>query len=253
MSHQTGLRRGRRAATATLIAAAAAVALTACDAGAGTQGAGSGSGAGSSASSAAPSSAGSSAGAENGGNGGSGGQDASQSASQGATQGTSKAPAGAGGATVAQTASARTAASASSDTSANRCTADELGLRLGREDVGAGNIHIPLVFTNKGKSACTLTGFPGVSLIQRDGQMIGKPATREGAAGKPVTLKPGGSAYAVLHTIQDGLKDTPCWKSPYLLQTYPPGSKEAMTLRTSSPRVCGGEFTVTALEPGTGL
>ncbi|MEU7487566.1 DUF4232 domain-containing protein [Streptomyces sp. NPDC042319] len=248
MSHHAGLRRGRKAATATLIAAAAAVALTACQGtGSGDSGAAGSASDAASSSSAAPATGGGSSG-DTGSSGsgssadtGSGGQDASQT------------PPGKGAATVARTASARTAASASADSASDRCTADELGLRLGRADVGAGNIHTPLVFTNKAKSTCTLRGYPGVSLIQRDGQMIGKPATREGGAGKAVTLKPGASAYAVLHTIQDGLKDTPCWKSPYLLQTYPPGSKEAMTLRTDEPRVCGGEFTVTALEPGTGL
>ncbi|MGI5471342.1 DUF4232 domain-containing protein [Streptomyces sp. CA-132043] len=248
MSHHAGLRRGRKAATATLIAAAAAVALTAC------QGAGSGDSgaAGASSSDAAPSS---SAPATGGGSADSGSSaDTGDGGEQsGGTQKATQPPSGNEHATVARTASARTAASASADSASDRCTADELGLRLGRADVGAGNIHTPLVFTNNGKSSCTLNGYPGVSLIQRDGQMIGKPATREGAKGKAVTLKPGASAYAVLHTIQDGLKDEPCWKSPYLLQTYPPGSKEAMTLRTDELRVCGGEFTVTALEPGTGL
>ncbi|MFC6067257.1 DUF4232 domain-containing protein [Streptomyces ochraceiscleroticus] len=235
MSHHTSLRRGRKAATATLIAAAAALALTAC------QDDGSGVKTGASApSSAAASDSGSASGSSSA---------ASGSSSEAASQSPSgQAPKG----TAVRTASARTAAAASTDTSSDRCTADEMGLRLGRADVGAGNIRYPLVFTNNGKTACTLRGYPGVSLIQRDGQMIGKPATREGAAGRAVTLKPGGSAYAVLHTIQDGLNDEPCWKSPYLLQTYPPGSKDAMTLRTSELRVCGGEFSVTALEPGVG-
>ncbi|MFI9029206.1 DUF4232 domain-containing protein [Streptomyces sp. NPDC053560] len=246
MSHHAGLRRGRKAATATLIAAAAAVALTACQGtGSGDSGAAGASSSDATASSSAPAAGGSGTDSGSSADAGSGGEKATQDATRPA--------AGKGEATVARTASARTAASASADSASDRCTADELGLRLGRADVGAGNIHTPLVFTNNGRSTCTLRGYPGVSLIQRDGQLIGKPATREGAAGKAVTLKPGASAYAVLHTIQDGLKDTPCWKSPYLLQTYPPGSKEAMTLRTDEPRVCGGEFTVTALEPGTGL
>lgn len=242
--HSTRLRRGRKAATATLIAAAAALALTACqDDGSGVKsGAPAAPSAASDSGSASGSASGSSSDAAGSAEADGGGSAAAQSPSGQAPKGT-----------AVRTASARTAASASTDTSSDRCTADEMGLRLGRADVGAGNIRYPLVFTNNGKTSCTLRGYPGVSLIQRDGQMIGRPATREGAAGKAVTLKPGGSAYAVLHTIQDGLNDEPCWKSPYLLQTYPPGSKDAMTLRTSGLRVCGGEFTVTALEPGTGL
>ncbi|MFI0775481.1 DUF4232 domain-containing protein [Streptomyces sp. NPDC021212] len=134
-----------------------------------------------------------------------------------------------------------------------RCESSSMGLRVGRADVGAGNIRYSLVFTNKGKSACTLNGFPGVSLMARDGQTIGKPAEREGATGKPVTVAAGGSAHAVLHTINDGLSDKPCWKSASLVQAYPPGSKEAMTARVSSGlRVCGDEFTVTAVTSGAG-
>jgi hypothetical protein len=72
--------------------------------------------------------------------------------------------------------------------------------------------------------------------------------------GKPVTVAAGGSAHAVLHTINDGLSDKPCWKSASLVQSYPPGSKEAMTARVSSGlRVCGDEFTVTAVSSGAGV
>ncbi|MEV0603835.1 DUF4232 domain-containing protein [Streptomyces sp. NPDC050315] len=242
MSHHTSLRRGRKAATATLIAAAAALALTACqDDGSGVK----------SGAPAAPSAAASDSGAASGSASAASGSSSAEADGGGSADSQSPSDQSAKG-TAVRTASARTAAAASTDTSSDRCTADELGLRLGRTDVGAGNIRYPLVFTNNGTTSCTLRGYPGVSLIQRDGQMIGKPATREGAAGKAVTLKPGGSAYAVLHTIQDGLNDEPCWKSPYLLQTYPPGSTDAMTLRTSDLRVCGGRFTVTALEPGAG-
>jgi hypothetical protein len=135
-----------------------------------------------------------------------------------------------------------------------RCESSSMSLRVGDADMGAGNIRYSLVFTNKGKSACTLNGFPGVSLLAKDGQTIGKPAVREGAVGKPVTVAAGGSAHAVLHTINDGLSDKPCWKSASLVQSYPPGSKEAMTARVSSGlRVCGDEFTVTAVSSGAGV
>ncbi|MFF7648678.1 DUF4232 domain-containing protein [Streptomyces sp. NPDC007983] len=134
-----------------------------------------------------------------------------------------------------------------------RCESSSMSLRVGNADIGAGNIRYALVFTNKGKSACTLNGFPGVSLLARDGQTIGKAAEREGAMGKPVTVAAGGSAHAVLHTINDGLSDKPCWKSASLVKAYPPGSKEAMTARVSSGlRVCGDEFTVTAVAAGAG-
>ncbi|UKY47989.1 DUF4232 domain-containing protein [Streptomyces inhibens] len=142
-------------------------------------------------------------------------------------------------------------ANASAMTASDRCTTTDMSLRLGRTDIGAGNIRVPLIFTNKGKKACSLRGFPGVSLTQRDGSAIGKPASREGGAGGSVRLQPGQSAHAVLHTVNDGVSDTPCWKNSQNVSVYPPGSKESMTTSSGGLRVCGGTFTVTTVEAGS--
>ncbi|KOG76779.1 DUF4232 domain-containing protein [Streptomyces varsoviensis] len=134
----------------------------------------------------------------------------------------------------------------------DRCAAADMSLRVGDADAGAGNIHYPLVFTNTGKKTCSLGGYPGVSLLAGDGQQVGSPAKREGGKGSVVRLAPGKSAYAALRTINDGLKDAPCWKTGKIVKAYAPGSKDAMTARTSGLRVCGDTFTVGALQPGTG-
>ncbi|MEU9484975.1 DUF4232 domain-containing protein [Streptomyces decoyicus] len=139
---------------------------------------------------------------------------------------------------------------ASAMTASDRCNAADMSLRLGRSDIGAGNIRYPLVFTNKGKKACTLRGYPGVSLIQRDGSAVGKPATREGGSGPVVRLQPGQSAHALLHTLNEGVSDTPCWDRSQIVFVYPPGSKESMTTGSAGLRVCGGRFDVTAVEAG---
>jgi len=143
-------------------------------------------------------------------------------------------------------AEAHTSAEATSD----RCTAANMSLRLGAADAGAGNIRYPLVFTNKGTKPCSLRGFPGVSLINRDGSPVGKPATRDGGAGGVVRLQPGQSAHALLHTLNEGVSDTPCWGKSQIVFVYPPGSKESMTTGSRGLRVCGGRFEVTAVEAG---
>ncbi|MGW8374463.1 DUF4232 domain-containing protein [Streptomyces sp. ODS28] len=148
--------------------------------------------------------------------------------------------------TTAQSGSASRSASASGAT----CSSADLGMSVGRGDPGAGNIRYPLVFTNNGDTACTLKGFPGVSLMQKDGQTIGKPAVREGAQGGAVRLAPGAKAHAVLHTLNDGVSDKPCWKQPYLVKAYAPGSKDMSTAKPNGLRVCGDEFSVTALKAG---
>jgi len=133
----------------------------------------------------------------------------------------------------------------------SRCTTKTLRASVGHGDVGAGNVYYSLVFTNTGSSSCVLRGYPGVSLIQRDGQTIGKPATHEAAAGGPVTIAPHHSAHATLHTANKGVSDKPCWKSAHLLKTYPPGSKSALNARPNGLRVCGGTFTVTSVKSGS--
>ncbi|AEN12983.1 MULTISPECIES: DUF4232 domain-containing protein [unclassified Streptomyces] len=128
-----------------------------------------------------------------------------------------------------------------------RCAAKALTPALNRSDGGAGQIYYRLTLSNTSDAPCTLQGFPGVSLIKRDGGVIGEPAEREGAAGQKTVLKPGGHVEITLHTVNQGLTDAPCWDRPDYLKVYPPGSKEAVTLRTTDPLVCGDRFTTTAV------
>lgn len=133
---------------------------------------------------------------------------------------------------------------ASPQTASDRCTVTDLRMRLGTGDPGAGQIYYPLTFTDTAAHSCVLNGFPGVSLLRGDGSVIGKPAARNGAKGAAVTLAPGATVEADLHTLNKGVKGDSCWARPTLLKAYPPGSKEAMTLTTSTPVVCGDTFDV---------
>ncbi|MEK8171629.1 DUF4232 domain-containing protein [Streptomyces sp. M19] len=56
-------------------------------------------------------------------------------------------------------------------------------------------------------------------MLAKDGQSIGQPATRAGEAGSAVTLPPGGSGHAVLHTVNEESRTsragrTPRWCGP---------------------------------------
>ncbi|MGC4946923.1 DUF4232 domain-containing protein [Streptomyces sp. DT224] len=129
-----------------------------------------------------------------------------------------------------------------------RCTAEGLGMSVKRGDGGAGQVYYELTFVNKSGHSCALNGFPGVSLIQRDGSVIGAPAKRDGASHGATVLAPGKTAHVVLHTLNQGIADGGCWKQGDYLRVYPPGSKEALTLRDPQIRVCGDRFTTTAVE-----
>ncbi|WP_405386204.1 DUF4232 domain-containing protein [Streptomyces sp. NBC_01102] len=129
-----------------------------------------------------------------------------------------------------------------------RCTADGLSMSLGRGDAGAGQIHYRLTFENTSEEPCTLHGFPGVSLIKRDGSVIGDPAGREGGTREQALIAPGGTADVSLHTLNQGTDGPGCWDRPDYLRVYPPGSTEALTLRTPQLHVCGDRFTTTAVD-----
>jgi serine/threonine protein kinase len=132
--------------------------------------------------------------------------------------------------------------------STDRCTAGQLQLSINTGEAGAGHVSYSISLVNDSPSTCVLSGFPGVSLQSADGQEIGKPADRAGSAGAPVTLQPGTPAEAVLETL-NGDGGSGCWGTPARMTVYPPGSKESLAIDTSSPTVCGDEFTVTALQP----
>lgn len=129
----------------------------------------------------------------------------------------------------------------------HRCAADELTMSLKQADSGAGQVYYRLTFVNKSTGACALHGFPGVSLIKRDGGVIGAPAEREGPALPQKVIQPGKTAEVTLHTANQGVTDSPCWDRPDYLKVYPPGSKDALTLRTAQPQVCADRFTTTAV------
>lgn len=141
-------------------------------------------------------------------------------------------------------------AGAGGASASQRCAAETLTMSLAPADAGAGQVYYRLTFTNTSKAACTLTGYPGVSLIRRDGSAVGVPATHEGTAGTRTAIGPGGTAEVTLHTTNEGVSDSPCWSRPDYLKVYPPGSTRALTLRTAQPLVCGDRFTTTAVASG---
>ncbi|OIV36338.1 hypothetical protein BIV57_16895 [Mangrovactinospora gilvigrisea] len=134
----------------------------------------------------------------------------------------------------------------------DRCATDNLRLHLEQGDAGAGQIHYTLVLTNQGTSSCTMNGFPGVSVMRRDGSTVGKPATRSGGQTGAVRLAPGASAHVVLHTINQGMSDAGCWTSGQLLKVYPPNNTAPATVAApnGSFQVCGDTFDTTTVQSG---
>jgi hypothetical protein len=81
------------------------------------------------------------------------------------------------------------------------CTAADLGVwfAVTQGNGAAGTIYYPLEFTNLSGHACTLYGFPGVSVLGRSGGQLGSPANWDHTIARHlVTLDAGATAHAVL-------------------------------------------------------
>lgn len=105
------------------------------------------------------------------------------------------------------------------------CNADELSLATAANgDSGAGTLSFNLVLTNIGKRDCILGGYPGVSLVNDNGNQIGTPAERTtNVAEKTVTLKPTEKAQSTLYyTNADNYDDGVCKDGATKLRVYPP-------------------------------
>jgi len=130
-----------------------------------------------------------------------------------------------------------TSASPSSPAAA-ACASASLKVKAGDAEGAAGSSYQVIDFTNTGKAACTLYGYPGVSLAAGTPlAQVGAAATRSSTASPTlVTLSPGQTANALLRITQalnyPSATCTP--KTTTYLQVYPPNQTTAIDLAYSS-------------------
>lgn len=127
------------------------------------------------------------------------------------------------------------------------CRAPALSLRAVSEEGAAGSRYNVLSFTNEGTAACTLNGYPGVSLIGANAQARSPfrilqdpgPYYGEASAIEPVRLEPDQSAYFDLVTT--------------VVSGEVPGETEpcpaVVAVRVSPPGDTGSAQTPLALNP----
>ncbi|MEX1218064.1 MAG: DUF4232 domain-containing protein [Acidimicrobiales bacterium] len=132
--------------------------------------------------------------------------------------------------------------------SSTHCSTAQLRGSLGETQSGAGQRYTALILTNTGTKACDLRGFPGVSLLDASAKEIGQPASREGSEGPLVSIAPGQSASASLHTSAAGLGAT-CEPTATQIKVYPPDNTASLSIQAAYS-ACGG-FRVTTLIPGS--
>jgi len=111
-----------------------------------------------------------------------------------------------------------------------------LTLNLVTAGAAAGNYIMSYQFTNTGSDPCALTGYPGVSVLDRRGRIVQHPASREPGPGTSeilpvvtVDLAKGGHAVFALSSV-DNVPNPDCARD-YMgttLRVYPPGSTAAI-------------------------
>lgn len=126
------------------------------------------------------------------------------------------------------------------------CNADELSLKSATADGGgAGTVNFAIVLTNTGTRTCDLFGFPGVSLVNANGNQIGKPADRAtNYQENKQALKPGASVKAIVSYANSGNFDAgTCKDGATKLRVYPPNDAGYLSVATTITTWCPGFVT----------
>jgi hypothetical protein len=138
------------------------------------------------------------------------------------------------------------------------CGIGQLHVAVHRSGAGAGHEYYAIVFTDTGDTACTVTGWPGVSYVAgSDGHQVGAAAERDGKMGQTHTLAPGESVSATVK--ETNVHDYPASKCRPThvrgLRVYPPNNTASVYLSqpgTGCANPAVRQLGVRAVVPGTG-
>lgn len=150
--------------------------------------------------------------------------------------------------TAVPTTTASAAAPARDATGTAMCATSQLTASLGGSDAAAGSAFRTLVLTNHSATTCHLTGYPGVSLLDRAGHQLGDPATRRPLSYSPVVLHPGASASDTIRTVNH---QGTCLPASAEIRVYPPGNRASLVFPGAITN-CHHELEITPLIAGTG-
>jgi hypothetical protein len=130
-----------------------------------------------------------------------------------------------------------------------RCHTADLTASLEDGGAAAGTHYRYLVLTNSSGPACTLYGYPGVSLVDGSGHIIGKPAERNPVKSPHVvTLRPNRSAFALVGFPDPGNYPPGVCSSAQSasVRVYPPDELRSLLVTLAAEKWCPG-FTVSAV------
>jgi len=123
---------------------------------------------------------------------------------------------------------------------ATTCNADELSLTTSpSSESGAGTLAFKIDLTNIGSRECTLGGFPGVSLVNDNGNQIGSPAGRvANTTEKTITLKTHDMVSSTVFYTEEGNYDAgTCKDGATKLRVYPPNDTGYLSILLPSDNI----------------
>ncbi|WP_255946255.1 DUF4232 domain-containing protein [Streptomyces odontomachi] len=129
----------------------------------------------------------------------------------------------------------------SADAGPATCETADLKVALGAGEGAAGSQYRPLRITNTGDAACSLYGFPGVSMVDAAGKQVGKPADRSGSqASGRVVMKPGQRAQVTLRIVNAAnYGGDQCHLTDVAgIRVYPPGERHSVIVHVSGLQGC---------------
>jgi hypothetical protein len=123
------------------------------------------------------------------------------------------------------------------------CATSQLKVATGGSQGTAGSVYVNIDFTNVGRQACTLYGYPGVSFVAGSHAAQVGPAASRMTTPAPVllTLDPGQMRYAVLRIVEAG-NYSPSQCHPVNvseLRVYPPNQTQSVLVPLSSTACAG--------------
>jgi len=128
-----------------------------------------------------------------------------------------------------------------------RCQAAQLSAALTNSQGAAGTIYNHLTFTNKSATACTMSGYPGVSFVDAKGHQIGPAVPKMSGYGGTVTLAASGGTAAALFLYHDAYVGTsPQCTAPVAakgLRIFPPGETAALFVPDATMACTGAAAT----------
>lgn len=110
------------------------------------------------------------------------------------------------------------------------CLTGQLRLAAGPTNGTAGSLYTSFSFTNTTGTYCSMRGFPGVSLLNDAGVIVGQPATRDGSAASSVRLGPGQRAQFVIRVGTATRTGCNVPRPSSQIQVYPPGQTVALRI-----------------------